>query len=62
MPDTNMPCEQRKVIFGERLGNQSHIGMQLYAVAVGDGDTSTFLTAMLQSEEGKKGRLGYIYA
>jgi len=62
MPDANMPFEQRKIVFRERLGNQPHFCMHLYAVAVGDGDTCAFLTAMLESKEGKKGGLGHVYA
>ena len=62
MPDANMPFEQSKIAFSECLRNQPHLGMYLYAIAVSDGNAGAFLTAMLQSEEGKEGRLGYVYA
>jgi len=31
-------------------------------IPIGDSNAGAFLTAMLQSEEGKKGSLSYIYA
>lgn len=62
MPDANISFEVSKVAFGECLGNQSHISMYFYSIAIADSNASAFLTTMLESEEGKEDKSSYIYS
>jgi hypothetical protein len=44
----------RQRFFIENLRYQSHGGMDLQVFAIGDGDASGFLTAMLEGEDTEK--------
>jgi hypothetical protein len=46
--------------FIENLRNQTHIAVELYFLAVGGGDACTLLTAVLKSEQCKKGKPRHI--
>jgi len=62
MPDANISFEVSKVTFGECLGNQSHIGMYFYSIAIANSNARTFLTTVLESEKSEEDKPSYTYA
>lgn len=45
----------------EDLGYQAHVGMGVYALAVGSGDPCAFLAAVLKGEEAKECYAGSLF-
>ena len=60
MADGDVAFEAAERTLIEDLGDEPHIGEDVYLLPVGGGYTGTLLTAMLQGEEGKKGKPSYI--
>jgi len=50
MPDTDVSAKLGKVALGECLSNQSSIGADHYSTAVGDGNATALLAAVLEGE------------
>jgi len=62
MSDTDVSLELGKVTLGECLRNQPSIGAGLYSIAVAHGNAAALLTTVLQSEECKEDKSGYVYS
>ena len=54
MPNCHITNERVKVLFPENLCNQTHLGMDINAVAVRGGYTCALLTAVLKCKQTKE--------
>jgi hypothetical protein len=57
----DMAGEVGERILRKNVGDAPHAGENPYFLTIGRGDTRAFLAAVLQGEECKKGKAGYIY-
>lgn len=61
MADANISFELSEIIFGERLGDQPHISMYFYPIAIGDSNARTFLATVLKGEKTEEDKASYIH-
>jgi hypothetical protein len=62
MADGQVPEEPPQDLLVEYLGHQAHLGVQRDMLPVRGGNTRTFLSAVLESEEGEVSEPGYVHA
>ncbi len=61
MADGDVPDEAAQGVLVEHLGDESHLRGKLDAAPVGDGYARALLASMLQREECKERKAGYIF-
>ena len=62
MSNSDVTLEVGQLVLGERLGNQSHGGMDADFLTVGGGNAGAFLSTVLECVKAEESNSGNIYS